>query len=134
MHVPSCQYPHLADLIHLRDNAAHFTADDGQGVPAAGIGQPQLKGTGADPVQAALRQNVVGGGQGFQNGGDGALGKFQQIGDFRQAQSSGIGVNQLQNPENPQRGIVIFHCDVLHSSGFRFTGGWGKAKISYIRI
>ena len=64
---------------------------------------------GTNLVETAVRHNVIGGGQCFQNGGNGTLWQVQQIGDLRQAQTAGIGVDQLQNPEDPQGRIVVFH-------------------------
>ena len=115
MHVLPYQHTHLADFVYLGDDAAHFTADNGQSILAAGVGQPQFKGMGTDLVETAVRHNVIGGGQCFQNGGNGTLWQVQKIGDLRQAQTAGIGVDQLQNPEDPQGWIVIFHEGGLQS-------------------
>ena len=115
MHILPYQHTHLADFVYLGDDAVHFTADNGQSVLTAGIGQPQFKGMGTDLVETAVRHNVIGGSQCFQNGGNGALWQVQQIGDLRQAQAAGIGIDQLQNPEDPQGWIVIFHKGGLQS-------------------
>ena len=105
MHVLPYQHTHLADFVYLGDDAAHFTADNGQSILAAGVGQPQFKGMGTDLVETAVRHNVIGGGQCFQNGGDGALWQVQKIGDLRQAQTAGIGVDQLQIRSDSGNGV-----------------------------